>query len=162
MTVSADGKVTVNVKADGTTVGPDKPKTDDPEGEHADVVTGKQILVPYTVYVEPTRGASLKQVTDTDSAAGVYVLEVVSDNADFESTAGKVTFTYTNLEGEKCNGTATFDSDSNRYTVDLSSLSVQTGSLPRTRSKPCPRFRLSRFLSWKSRRTEGLHILRSR
>ena len=128
VTIKADGKDIATVKADGTAVGADKPNEDEAEGTHTDVTTAKQTVVPYTVYLEPSQGASLKAVADGDAETGVYVFEIVSDAADYKPEAGKVTFTYTDAEGNAKNGTAEFDSETGRYTVKLSGLSVKPGT----------------------------------
>ena len=131
--VTANGNVSAEVKADGTAVGPDVEEEEAPPvsqtpGTGGTQITGKQTIVPYTVYIEPSKGAALKSISGTEAAKGIFILQVVSPTASFSRDEGKVIFTYTDAAGKPAEGTAALDTATGNYKVDLSGLSIQPGT----------------------------------
>lgn len=102
-TVEAGGTVSVTavssavgtVTADGTAVTKDAPEEAVPEtpagANDSPQITAPQNIVPYTVYLEPSNGAALKQAAGTDAAKGVFVLQVVDPTGKYSRDSGKVT-----------------------------------------------------------------------
>ena len=130
VTVSANASAIATIQADGTAVGPDAASSE-PEKEdqpEAGAVTAAQDIIPYTVYIEPAHGVALTQVGGTDAAKGIFVFQALSLDPAFENGEGKVTFTYTKADGTAGTGTAAYDGDKDRYTVDLSALDIKSGT----------------------------------
>ena len=135
VTVEAKGEAEGKVLADGTSVDrPDETPADEqnPGGTTPDgstIVTAEQKVVPYTVYIEPSKGAALASLPESDPSAGKFVLKVVTEaEKSFSADEGKVIFTYTDADGTAKTGTATLNTSNGTYTVDLSGLAIKAGT----------------------------------
>ncbi|MBQ9827063.1 MAG: hypothetical protein IJM62_00105, partial [Lachnospiraceae bacterium] len=145
-TITAGGVVTVEaigtnvgyVMADGTAVGPDAMAEEPEEQPDAGIVTSAQTIIPYTVYIEPSRGVVLQKADGTDEENGIYVLDAISFEPHFEKKAEMVTATYVKPDGtEKTRETivATFDDTTKKYTIDLSALQIKEGTTVKIKFK---------------------------
>ncbi|MBR0398098.1 MAG: hypothetical protein IJI10_07480, partial [Eubacterium sp.] len=135
VTVETKGGAEAKVVADGTAVEKDEEKKEEEAKpgstsvDGATQVTAEQTIVPYTVYIAPTKGAGLAALPESDATAGKYIFKVVAEaGKSFSADEGKVTFTYNDASGEKKTGTASLNTEKGQYTVDLSGLSIKAGT----------------------------------